>query len=419
MMSRKVVLTALTPRPECCIDTSECGTLVLQVHNRSADSSKMDLEADWESLSTLEPFNDSGNNNEWKLVSMWTSPTWERFLSPSKIWKQRLSEVFLSGDSKNMECNDNPIQIFLIRSERALNYLLDYLKPKIADETVSKVDNEWSIDRIRILHNQLEDLESEITPLSITLSEDLSNLTVVYTDAANRRHEILLNLESFPSCIKIENYDLPDLSMRDCETDSELIPKKKKQKTERKSIRDICEEFIKKVVEYQQLWNDFDDLDSHSWVLEPNKSRSTCCRSIILTERAKLTLSVNPSNPRSETPKIQILGSQARDFNVLLQAYSWNPVLSLRDNLETCFRISLPHPNCDYAASTVTYDCGICFGLTTEGFNCENSKCSRPYHRACLEKWLASLISSRISFDTILGECPYCKDPIAVQTEFS
>jgi FANCL C-terminal domain/FANCL UBC-like domain 3 len=413
-----LTLTALKPRPECCIDTFEFGTLVLQGCYQSTGLSTTDIEADWKSLSTLEPSDDGSDDEQWKLVPIWTSSELGQFLSPSKFWIQRLGEIFFSDDGQRMGSRIDPIQLFLLRSERAFNYLLDFLKLKIVQAKTSIMDNEWSIGRIRILHNQLEDLESEITPLNITLSQDFSTLNVEYTDVANRQHEILLNLTSFPSCIHVGNQRLPDASVSGRQTDFESIPNYKKQKSDLRTIRDICEEFIDKIIEYQQLWNDFDDLDSHAWVLEQNTNRSTCCRSIILTERAKLTITVNPSRPRLETPKMQIIGSQAKDFDALIKEYVWNPELSLRANLETCFRITLPHPNCDSSVNTMNQDCGICFGLTTERFKCENSKCARPYHRACLEKWLASLISSRISFDTILGECPYCKDPIAVQMEY-
>jgi E3 ubiquitin-protein ligase FANCL len=92
------------------------------------------------------------------------------------------------------------------------------------------------------------------------------------------------------------------------------------------------------------------------------------------------------------------------------------------------FNMSLTKPanNNNNNEPTDSTDCGICFDITTtttasnacEDTNCtscENPKCARSFHRTCLERWLTSLITSRISFDTIIGNCPYCKDPIAVQ----
>lgn len=46
---------------------------------------------------------------------------------------------------------------------------------------------------------------------------------------------------------------------------------------------------------------------------------------------------------------------------------------------------------------------------------CDNVKCRRPYHPKCLFVWLQGLPTSRVSFDTIFGQCPYCSDPISVK----
>ena len=47
---------------------------------------------------------------------------------------------------------------------------------------------------------------------------------------------------------------------------------------------------------------------------------------------------------------------------------------------------------------------------------CANPKCSRVFHSSCLVDWLQSLPSSRTSFGTLFGCCPYCNDPISVKT---
>ena len=47
--------------------------------------------------------------------------------------------------------------------------------------------------------------------------------------------------------------------------------------------------------------------------------------------------------------------------------------------------------------------------------HCDNVKCSRVYHHRCLVDWLKSLPSTRISFHTLFGCCPYCQDPLCVK----
>ena len=46
--------------------------------------------------------------------------------------------------------------------------------------------------------------------------------------------------------------------------------------------------------------------------------------------------------------------------------------------------------------------------------DCPNPKCARPYHGRCLREWLLSVSTSRQSFRTIFGDCPYCSQPITV-----
>lgn len=64
--------------------------------------------------------------------------------------------------------------------------------------------------------------------------------------------------------------------------------------------------------------------------------------------------------------------------------------------------------------------CGICYGrgALEEGgrppeVTCENARCGRVFHRECLVEWLQSDLSSRQTFNTLFGTCPYCSEPVA------
>lgn len=61
-------------------------------------------------------------------------------------------------------------------------------------------------------------------------------------------------------------------------------------------------------------------------------------------------------------------------------------------------------------------------GLQTTGsettipdFVCSNGKCCRSFHRRCLLEWLQALPSTRVSFDTVFGMCPYCSTSLAIK----
>ena len=47
-------------------------------------------------------------------------------------------------------------------------------------------------------------------------------------------------------------------------------------------------------------------------------------------------------------------------------------------------------------------------------FACQNARCGRPFHRACLQLWLQALPSTRRSFDTMFGKCPYCSAALSL-----
>ena len=46
---------------------------------------------------------------------------------------------------------------------------------------------------------------------------------------------------------------------------------------------------------------------------------------------------------------------------------------------------------------------------------CSNENCGKMYHRRCLVEWLQAVPSSRSSFGTIFGSCPYCAEMVSVE----
>lgn len=73
-------------------------------------------------------------------------------------------------------------------------------------------------------------------------------------------------------------------------------------------------------------------------------------------------------------------------------------------------------------------ECGICYAVDSpEELNsgsgatywpdqiCVNDRCAKKYHKSCLVGWLQSIPSSRTSFGTIFGVCPYCSESISVK----
>jgi E3 ubiquitin-protein ligase FANCL len=113
----------------------------------------------------------------------------------------------------------------------------------------------------------------------------------------------------------------------------------------------------------------------------------------------------------------------------------WDATAMLRKNVECVLELQLPTP--ESAASDPdqqVLECAICysFKLPREEGNgeeeqlggsfdlpdhvCDNPKCRRSYHVTCLREWLRALPTTRSSFGTLCGQCPYCTEDIGVES---
>jgi E3 ubiquitin-protein ligase FANCL len=133
----------------------------------------------------------------------------------------------------------------------------------------------------------------------------------------------------------------------------------------------------------------------------------------------------------------------------------WSNEKLVRENLEFIFEKTFPtKPSAESAANaSIELECGICYtyaikdsntqagtfggggggngndswggmsigeesssnGLVFPEVHCDNSKCCRVYHHRCLVDWLKSLPSTRVSFHTLFGCCPYCQEPLCAK----
>ena len=412
-------------------------------------------------------------DDEWIRVSIWDSPPtlWMSKLNwnPDRIKKalqERLHEVGMYLDENNsiitvrmpgkqsLDPSENSLSTFVKDAGQVLLCLLDTLNacstlnnPKKrtlqATQTTSTC---WSIENIMTLYQQLEDLEYDYVDKNpiLELSENLSSLTLQYADAANRHHTAILNLSNFPQTISLGRWDVPidstitnddvgdtDRDWKPTNTPTEPLHDMPSTSAVDTPIRNVYQSFVETINKYQDFWNELDDIDANTWVLEPSTHRSIGHRHIYLNPCCKLILHVHPQQPR-RLSKVRFVGSQAHSYEGMYQAYSWDATRSVRENLEQCVGRSLaknPENGLDtneegtFTSLRAIWDCGICFCATTPTTNqqedeqvsiCENPKCARPYHASCLERWLSSLPTTRMSFDILIGTCPYCKDPIAV-----
>ncbi|ORY06328.1 hypothetical protein K493DRAFT_310656 [Basidiobolus meristosporus CBS 931.73] len=165
-----------------------------------------------------------------------------------------------------------------------------------------------------------------------------------------------------------------------------------------------------------------DDLDQNTWVLEPEKpSRDIMMRRIALGNLCSLQVDLNPQDPHS-IPQCQIFGAESaiapirKLMNENLR--SWDPELTTRKNLERLLSIQFPSRH-TATKNELNVECGICYSYRLDESIpdqlCTNDKCGQPFHNRCLYEWLRAVPSTRQSFNTLFGLCPYCNDTITTK----
>ena len=240
-------------------------------------------------------------------------------------------------------------------------------------------------------------------------------------------------------------------------------------------LSNLYKRFENIISDLQPLWNELRDIDTNTWVLEPSLPArySSVQRRVVLQTGISIVFTIdilNSSNVRSQNCEsktssppsfIRFIGAPASTIKELRSKYlkyinvqtsagkednagnhesfeGWRSDFSIRENFTKCFG-PLPTPMTSEKSNFVT-ECGICYShelplSSLESPNedennaaakdgekfvlpdetCPNPKCARSFHECCLYLWLNSLPSVRITFDRIIGSCPYCSEPISAQ----
>lgn len=190
-----------------------------------------------------------------------------------------------------------------------------------------------------------------------------------------------------------------------------------------------------------QFWEILDDIDTHLIVIEPqNPSRACTYRRIYVEGSVILEVRIDdPLNP-SQVPDMTLLGPDQKTIPMKLmmstRIQGWDDSMSMVENLDRLFDKPMPRGDKhDRPCEPHTMDpaveqmaCAICYSysLPTDDASdegkfpnifCENSKCGKPFHMYCLKEWLLSDPSSRHSFSTLFGKCPFCSGPIQAKLE--
>jgi E3 ubiquitin-protein ligase FANCL len=138
-----------------------------------------------------------------------------------------------------------------------------------------------------------------------------------------------------------------------------------------------------------------------------------------------LQIEVDPHFPR-HLPQIKFLGPDKLIQplkDALNRTKEWDDTKGLRSNLEHCLNISFPKPVAsekEQNASEMIASCGICYEFhfgdddsILPDVVCGNERCQKSFHRKCLYDWLRSVPSTKQSFSTMFGVCPFCDQALS------
>ena len=157
------------------------------------------------------------------------------------------------------------------------------------------VDQPPRADAMRCIVEEIEDIGWERVH---SVNEELQTLGLTVEDQAARQHHIEV---TFPT-------DYPQ-RMPDCRT---ATPRPFLLQWERgSSLRDVLAQFSLFLARFQTFWEVMDDLDTHLWVLEPERpSRDCALRRFAIGNHCSVQLHIDPELPRN-LPEVHFLGADS------------------------------------------------------------------------------------------------------------
>eukprot|EP00026_Physarum_polycephalum_P004718 Phypoly_transcript_04741.p1 GENE.Phypoly_transcript_04741~~Phypoly_transcript_04741.p1 ORF type:complete len:368 (+),score=56.28 Phypoly_transcript_04741:925-2028(+) len=243
----------------------------------------------------------------------------------------------------------------------------------------------------------------------VELSPDLSSFKIRLLDSANREHVVSFKVPA----------DYP-ASAPTCHAQFPVALEAKWGRSV--SLLQVLDQWKKVMEDFQEFWNEMENLDKHTWVLEPeHPNPAATTRRIAIGNHCSIQIEVDPYRPRA-LPECRFWGSDSfiaplrQEFNKNI--HLWDTEARLLENMQKVLAITFPSPQTSNRDEFLV-ECAICYAYRNEDGAipdrvCDFAKCSKPFHRVCLFNWLKDVPTSRQSFGTIFGTCPNCRSPISV-----
>ena len=324
---------------------------------------------------------------------------------------------------------------------------------KISAEEQAQINLSWNESSLpQLLTRQLADVGWDRV---MKVNEDFTIIQIRSVDSSGRSHffDLIIN-PGYPIISPTIQATLPF----EIET----------RWTKNSDLRSIVSVVDNEIRKYEALFDELSEIDTSTWVLEPAQPTfGTSTRRLAVERSCSIVLELNFERPR-DMCNINFFGPPTRvnQFRLSLSRnlHLWSIEKSVRENMEVMLGVTLPCKHTDNKMNeNLCEECGICYTYSisnsshSNSFNdvnlnskmksssetgnlvksdrkmagntglassvsfpdqaCGNIKCSKIYHFSCLVDWLHSLPSSKTSFGTLFGSCPYCQEAISVRVQ--
>ncbi|CAK8680021.1 E3 ubiquitin-protein ligase FANCL-like [Clavelina lepadiformis] len=284
-----------------------------------------------------------------------------------------------------------------------INQFLSELQLLLENCVVDEEDGVWQPDYYDVLLRHLQDLKWDKI---ISISEDFQQIGVKFHDEADREHILHIELTpEYPKAAPTVKSVLPAPFQPLWPEGANLII--------------LHDQFKTALQQYQRFWEEVDELNQKTWILEPeNPNFAAFSFRIALGRSSSLQLTIDPLNC-GVLPDCHFLGadwavSEIRD-RYHDKSEDWNELLSVYQNLSSILQIEFPVKDSSHPHD-LSLQCGICYsyrlGTNIPDQICADQRCGQGYHHECLMEWIKSVPGAKQSFNVMFGECPYCTSPI-------
>ncbi|KAI1315760.1 hypothetical protein EDD11_000363 [Mortierella claussenii] len=249
------------------------------------------------------------------------------------------------------------------------------------------------------------------------LNKDLSQVQIELCDASQRKHTLTVR---FPPGYPVASLVLEPLETPECDTErlSQTLPTKALAPKQGLGLVAAIEQAEKQLQDFKEFWDVMQDIDEKTWVIDPEQpTRADRMRRCVLGNHCSIQMTVDPMSPRS-MPDTRLFGPTTTVEPLRNKLYRNANLWKLpRENLEALLELPDGFPSqVSVNKDEINIECGICYSFRFEGQIpdqlCSSVKCQQPFHRACLYDWLRNLTTTRQSFNTLFGVCPYCDETI-------